>query len=324
MKKILSLILAMLMLACLCACGEETATPAATTAQSSEQAQNQTAADPNAGKVPVWVVSELSTSDVEDVLSWNLDYDSIYNLRELVFEYEDDGAKGKESVQFCFDKNGRITLELQNSSYEEDGVKEAEFCVRECVLYDEYGNELVEDGDYVYDEAGRIVSAEFAGGMEYAYEYDEKGQQIKETVWDYKDTDALHPEKEIVQETTYTYNADGKRIKDVTTYTYADSSETQETTYSYDEKGNLIKRVSPYGETTYTYNDQGQETSCTVKSDYDNYTHTKTYDENGCLVKIDSFAKWELKYKQVYVDASRVEAIENQQAYLLDWCDSFR
>jgi len=306
MKKILSLILAMLMLACLCACGEETAPPAETTAQTSNQAQNQTAADPNAGKVAVWIVSELTNPNMEDVTPWELDYDSFYNLQKLEFRWEEDDEYGKDECLFFFDEKGRIILEAKGSDVSWDGKRAIEYDERELCFYDEYGNELVEGGDYVYDEAGRIVQKRDNDG-ETTYAYNEKGELIKEVSAD--------------SEKAYTYNAEGKLIKEVTTR--ADST-AYESNYTYDEKGNLIKYVSQNWETTYTYNDQGKETSCTVKSDYDNYTHTKTYDENGCLVKIDSFAKWELKYKQVYVDASRVEAIENQQAYLLEWCEDFR
>jgi YD repeat-containing protein len=138
---------------------------------------------------------------------------------------------------------------------------------------------------FEYDEKGNLVrSTETIPGNDsptvYTYTYDDKGNLT------YRDRGG--------DQTTFTYDESGKRIKANMT---VEDGNSYETVYTYNDKGELIKMTETktkngasetHSETVFTYDDKGRVTSSTMTMP-DGYTSKDawTYDEYGNVIKVE-------------------------------------
>ena len=191
----------------------------------------------------------------------------------------------------------------------------------------------IEDGDKEihtssailhYDEHNFPLQITFTNGDEnyiYDYDYDDKGNLLKEIYTDYDGSKSI---------TDYTYDTNGNCIKEV--YTYSDGDK-YIYDYTYDTNGNLIKEVYTRDDgakevSDYTYDTNGN----LIKEIYTDYDGDKsiydyTYDDHGNLIK-EAYSEVEFdyeysltletEYKLVYIP---VELSEEQfeEMYGVDW-----
>lgn len=168
-----------------------------------------------------------------------------------------------------------------------------------------------------FDDQGRILT-------EVGY-----GESNANCEYDYDDSGRISRTRREDSESVYTYDEKGNLIKEVQTV-YSDIGAERgfetEITYSYDANGNLIQKVDCGDTCTYEYDAQGRLTVEKWVSDSVQKRVDRTYNENGLLsgaVEIyneqDESNRYELYYKQIFVDAGQSEVLEAQREYIKEW-----
>ena len=171
--------------------------------------------------------------------------------------------------------------------------------------YNEYGLLCKSESEnavfeYEYDQNKRLVKMLYNGSLNNEYEYDDKGNLVKETIWSgdtpisgreyvYDDQGNLIQEKELrgmldlpylqlSYTIDYTYDQDGNMTSMTVTY---QNGSTARTDYVYDENGNLIRKEMGAVVVEYVYDDKGN-----ILEEKNNSTTVQyTYDQNGHLTQ---------------------------------------
>ena len=201
-----------------------------------------------------------------------------------------------------YDANGnRIHYESTEVLGDRTTVTEGEY------VYDDAGHmlsdkiytngELVSEGQYTYDEVGNMLSLtrNYSDGTSYkrTCTYDETGNMLSETTYN---------DGEVSSEATCTYDEAGNMLSETT---YSDGEVSSETTYTYDDEGRMIQEdyISDdfSNSTIYTplqrvhlyqswvdYNLYDREGINLLPGDGTGYTGEPevTYDDNGYVTQI--------------------------------------
>lgn len=310
LKKVLSLLLAALILCSLCACGEK-----------SESKQNKD--DKQEEQKPAYT-SELAKEAYALIESG--DYQAAYDLlKDAPYTSENKDAlllrdhfafvptlvktDDRDYIRLVFDENGRIAsyyvydpdnrstynIEYYTYTYDENGnvLSEQREDSRFVRNYDEendtYAVEIEKDDTYetvyTYDKNGLRLTEE-GGAYSYpskdTYTYDEQGRLTKETSVHYEGGPGIEDPGERVNETVYVYSDDGKSVTQI--YTDEEGDE-YSTTYTISETGWLAAASSDGYTVTFAYNEMGDLVSGT--NTYEGETEDRcslTYDKNGNLL----------------------------------------
>lgn len=237
MKKLISLLIAILIMLSLCACGEKSAAPAATTPATDSDAQ--TPATPTDEKVSVWIItgSEGTTGGL------TAEYDENHNLQKVVGTSEWNGQKETLEYTFEFNKAGKPNWYAVSFSGREPNY--------ERFSYDMYGNEVSQGSQYTYDAEGRILTETRSDGAEHTYTYNADG----------KLTNIQRYEEERFYQKSYAYDDAGNLIAETGYDGYL-------TTYEYDAQGREIACNRNDYAYTVQYNENGSIEKIIVNKDY--------------------------------------------------------
>ena len=274
MKRLFTLLLAVLMLFSLTACNtNEPAATTPTTEPTTEPTQ------PEVSQIisqVQWVVND--PFDMKD--KWDCQYDAmsntlvitgeVYDTREIVF------FEGCKQIQkeTCLDEEGMIRSQKE---------------------YDEQGNLIYELDDYgyrrVYEYNGSLLVQETA--------YDEGDQPSSVKTWSYNDAglEVAYAEKadegQATHQETWVYDSDGNLIDHRWDSTYDDNAWYQYETFVY--KDGLMVESTHEGDdpanawdysVVYGYDDRGRMVSALRKDDcYGEAEDTWEYDNEGRVIK---------------------------------------
>ena len=224
-------------------------------------------------------------SDGSEVLLYSEEYDENGNVVKRT-DYKD--GKIDSTTSNAYDQDGK----LRNSQKDISGFF---FGTMYCFYqYDESGNLLKESftahydcsdttqpsydsegyKDYVYENGLLVKVSESQTDYEAdiytttsheEYEYDDKGQLIKTTVY----SSGTNSEEVLSCEIVFEYDEEGRLIKK--TKSFADGSDKVES-YEYDGSGNLVKTVSDDGTILSKYDEENVKISDQYDMSGDSYT----------------------------------------------------
>lgn len=318
MKKLISIILALVMVLGLCACGND-----GKGGKGDKGNEN--------GKVTVNVLTEVemtekSSDGKTNTMKGVVEYDENYNLvgtktyldGKLYYEVTYDKSYDKPLTQKSYDEDGNIT-DTDVYTYDANGN-----CVERISTYEYDGEEVTTKTVYTYDANGNVLTDKYyrdgelesetrytytASGAVESESYTWNGQEENRTVYTYDEQDNVLTEtqyigQEVTSIKTYENTYEGGKLKEVNVYqdgelderTVYDADENEilnanymdgevfyrsETTY---ENGNMVKYVSYYGDEMnycqeYTYNADGKVTE-RVMTDSDGETQRRVYSYN--------------------------------------------
>ncbi|MCJ7575494.1 MAG: hypothetical protein MUO80_02275 [Dehalococcoidia bacterium] len=216
-----------------------------------------------------------------DQLGHRLDYlyDAAGRLESLTDE------NGAEVVHYTYDADGRLVREDKGNgvytTYEYDAAGQ----LLHLVNY-KPDDSVLSRFDYTYDALGCRISMGTIDGNG-TYQYDNNGQLTHAVL------DSVNPEIPD-QDLAYVYDAVGNRIRttengitiEYTTNNMNQYIQVGDTTYTFDADGNLVQEVSPEGTTDYTFNDEnrlvrGASPQGTWQYTYDAFGNRVATTENG-------------------------------------------
>lgn len=212
------------------------------------------------------------------------EYLSKFYYMPVSFEYDMTGKKGTDDVAY-----NSLNLPISETTIRSDVQGVSKF------VYDDKGNIIEQistkntEADpeisryvYVYDANGYLATANYTGhdGYEasYTFEYDDKGNIVKQTYVDEYDT----------YEFLMTYDSKGNMIGQEIIYN--GESQVLNIAITYDDNGRVVKEVGTYSygaqeSFDYTYDDNG---NCTrevfTNASGEQSTHDFTYDEHGNVI----------------------------------------
>ncbi len=259
-KRIISLVLALMLIFALCACGDKKGSEDIKDAEETIVLPPESY-DKEDGKLYREVYYNANGLKYSSII---YEYDGYGNVASEVELGENDAPISKSTFEYNAD--GLKTAMLV---YNAEGPEEFTFAHRVDYEYDANGNltrEQHTENDvvtavtvYYYNDEGKLVKEEQYEGEEfilcaYEYEYDENGNTVK---------CIRHDNLEGIDvEDRYTYDGKGQLITDVTCD--AEGNVQSRTEYSYDENGNEVK-CSVYD------NQGGLQSSTTNEYSYDDY-----------------------------------------------------
>ncbi len=273
-------------------------------------------------------------------------YKDAYNILKSLGDFKNSNGLIEECLSAVFDEN--IAQLIASEKYDEaygllvsSGNQEQLKHFKAVYTISSYSDKYYDSNSvYTYDEHGNLLkdvqTYEDGDKKIKEYTYDSHNRLITERI-----TESDSPSDYF--ETTYEYDAQGKKIKEVTTYDYGNGNAGSYTyEYEYDPNGNMVKRIyTKVGEsgkkiTKYEYNSKGQITKELYHDGtYDYYEYssnnellkkvyvwsdghesydTYQYDNNGVLVKeMDSYGNSvEYVYDSNYCLIKMVEYDEDQ------------
>ena len=274
MKKIISMIALILVLAlCFSACSGNTGTDGTTetttesTAGTTSGTENSTTSGTASGETPTLPTDEDIYQEALALIA-SKDYESAYEKLESLGDYKD---TAKLLSYFHFVPTHTNLNRVPDEQSTAGLTYDVEF------IYGE--NNLLVEIHYIeaYTEEGITQSVASVIRLE----YDEKGNITK-----ISGSDA---EGNLSNVAEYTYDENGNLIK--ISKSDAEGNHSDITEYTYDENGNLIKIIesdaegNPSDITEYTYDENGNLTKEVYTNDRYSRTIEYTYDENGNLIK---------------------------------------
>lgn len=307
MKKVLSIIIAIAMIALLVSCSKnDNANTSKHGAKTSYKQQSTNKATEDSTKTPksriskVTVIGEISEADLAleewngaDALGnrsslipceWNLTYDNNNNVLSKKCLSKD----GKTSCDICYTydndnnvlseirkTNGKTIYEIKNTYYENGDIKSKKQKVKSGrnskTTYDKYGNIL---SNKITDENGKKSSDE------YKYAYDDNGNILKCTKIS---KSHYYGSGKTTVTSDYTYDKNGNKLTLKEKINNGFNVKSTLTKWEYDKKGNLIHYTSnndEIKESTYTYDTNGNKLSETNVYALDDRVRTKTWEYN--------------------------------------------
>ncbi len=156
-----------------------------------------------------------------------------YGTADYSYEYDESGNLLKESFSAHYDCS-----DTTQPSYDSEGF--TEYTYENGVLVNVFESQT----DYEADVYTMTSHEE--------YEYDEKGQMIKTTVY----SSGTNTKEVLECEIFFEYDEEGRLIKK--TSSNVDGSDIEET-YEYDDSGNLVKTVSEDKTVVSTYDENGKK-----------------------------------------------------------------
>ena len=196
-------------------------------------------------KIDTKIITDTSNNDQEIwdweqlVMTYSYDSDGNPISSEGAFKHsEDDDDPSISYYSYQYDENGNLTVESWYSQYDYDFAQ----------TYTN-GYLIPQEKHYMYDSNNNRIKEEFFDSGELRwyrdYIYNEKNEMIKESEYQYDNTEALSPK--LVHEYTYDYDEYGNVIHKLL-YNYNDSTSTSEWNFSYryDDLGNILScEISP-------------------------------------------------------------------------------
>lgn len=325
MKKVLSIILAIAIIALLVGCSKnDNINMSKHNAKTSNKQQSVTQATEKSTKAPkpklskVTVIGEISNSELAleewngaDILGnrsslipceWNITYDKKNNILSKNCLSKD----GKTSCDICYTydndnnvlseirkTNGKTIYEIKNTYYENGDIKSKKQKVKSGrnskTTYDKYGNIL---SNKITDENGKKSSDE------YKYAYDDNGNIIKCTNIS---KNKYYGSGKTTTTSNYTYDKNGNKLTLKEEIDNGFNVKSVLTKWEYDKKGKLIHYTSnndEIKESTYTYDTNGNKISETNVYALDDKVRTKTWEYNtkGKVTSVKSDGVEEASY----------------------------
>ena len=258
---------------------EETTTSENTVSETTVETTSETAVESYEFQAGVSIMEAHRVgSDGSDVILYSEEYDENGNAVKHT-DYKD--GKIDSTTRNAYDKEGKLQISQKDVSgfffgtlyytyqYDETGnlLKKAFTAHYDCSDTTQPSYDSEGYTEYVY-ENGVLVNV-FESQTDYEadtytmtsheeYEYDEKGQLIKTTVY----SSGTNTEETLECEIFFEYDEEGKLIKK--TKSLAGGSDSEET-YEYDASGNLIKTVSEDETVVSSYDENGRK----IKDSYE-------------------------------------------------------
>ena len=309
MRKFVSILMGMFLLATLLSCGmsgagDDTSSdslPAVTTTPVTSTASAVTTSEEFSYRTALAYLEEGKLEQAYELFLTIQEYRDVdAYLKRFAFRYTSEvtySPRGATTVYYEYDEYGKTLLELYFSSHsgsmssytyrydDKENLIEQTYCqgdFSESVVYeyDENNNPLRKHDWYGVieiecDANGRVVRISNEKGEEIIKTYDENGRLV-EYVIKYNEGDLIE---------TYEYDARGRCVRMTQESDYGVSSVT---TWVYDERGKLLKNETVqandlFRSTEYEYDEKGNCIKETQRSSFsDNlYVISWKYDENG-------------------------------------------
>lgn len=319
MKKVLSIIIAIAMIALLVSCSKnDNANTSKHGAKTSYKHQSTNKATEDSTKTPksriskVTVIGEISEADLAleewngaDALGnrsslipcvWNLKYDKNNNLISKECSSEEENTTC--GIYYTYDSNHNVLNETLKTNGKIRNIQKKTY-YKNGIIKTNYNESKTKNGTYskeTYDKYGNVIFSEGTSALgsksyeKHIYNYDDKGNIIKDKSVSYVDSDGRG---EIITTKTYSYDENGNKItenfKAGKNYSGVSSYSNK---WEYNEKGKLKYKKSTTGnsivETTYKFDSSDNiisETKVNHDTDKTTVTTWKYNTDNKPIVK---------------------------------------
>ncbi len=224
-------------------------------------------------------------SDGSDVLLFSEEYDENGNVVKHVdykdgkadsttlYAYDDEGKLfksqtevnrffyGKADYSYQYDESGNLLKEEFTAHYDCSDTTQPSYDSEGYTEYEYENGVLVK----VFESQTDYETDVYTMTSHEEYEYDEKGQLIKTTVY----SSGTNTAEILLCEIVFEYDEEGRQVKKTKTVVGEPGFEE---TYEYDEKGNLVKTVSENETIISAYDEDGKKIKEAYVSNGESYT----------------------------------------------------